>query len=135
MSFAYLQSLICVSRVCLIRKKRTNDLYAVKILRKSDMIQKNQVGHVKAERNILASTQNPFVIKMYYAFQSKEYLYLVMEYASGGDCFSLLQKFGILDESVAKYYIAQTVLALEYCKSYINMLLFIHYSAFTRNST
>ena len=78
------------------------------------MIQKNQVRHVKAERNILASINNPFLIKMYYAFQSKEYLYLVMEYASGGDCFSLLQKFGVLDEEVAKMYIAETVLALEY---------------------
>lgn len=84
------------------RKKRTNDLYAVKVLRKSDMIQKNQVRHVKAERNILAAVHNPFVIKMYYALQSKEFLYLVLEYASGGDCFSLLQKFGVLDEDVAK---------------------------------
>jgi serine/threonine-protein kinase RIM15 len=102
-----------------VRKKRTNDIYAMKVLRKSDMIQKNQEKYVKAERNILARTQNPFVIKMYYAFQSKvlscdylfthmllqEYLYLVMDYASGGDCFSLLQKFGSLPEHVAKVFI------------------------------
>jgi len=104
-------------RVFLARKKRTNDVYAVKVLRKTDMIQKNQIKHVKAERNILARTQNDFVIKMYYAFQSTEYLYLVMEYANGGDLFSLLQKFGALDESMAKMYIAETVLALEYLHS------------------
>lgn len=57
-------------RVFLARKKRTDDLYAIKVLRKSDMIQKNQVRHVRAERNILAFTENPFIIKMYYAFQS-----------------------------------------------------------------
>jgi serine/threonine protein kinase len=77
-------------------------LYAIKVLRKADMIQKNQVTHVKAERNILAFTHNPFVIKLYYALQSKNYLYFVLEYAGGGDCFSLLQKVGALDTEVAK---------------------------------
>lgn len=104
-------------RVYLARKITTGDLYAIKVLRKSDMIQKNQVKYVKAERNILATIHNPFVIKMYYTFQSKDYLYIVMEYASGGDCFSLLQKFGSLLEDVAKLYIAETVLALEYLHS------------------
>lgn len=104
-------------RVYLARKKRTKDLYAIKVLKKADMIQKNQVKYVKAERNILARLQNPFVIKMYFSFQSKEYLYIVMEWASGGDCFSLLQKFGALPEEVAKMYIAETVLSLEYLHS------------------
>jgi serine/threonine protein kinase len=66
----YLKSLIN-RRVYLARKKRTNDLYAVKVLKKETMIQKNQVKHIQAERNILARTNNDFVIKMYYAFQSK----------------------------------------------------------------
>lgn len=60
-----------IRRVYLARKKRTEDIYAIKVLRKSDMIQKNQIKHVRVERNILARTQNDFVIKMYYAFQSK----------------------------------------------------------------
>eukprot|EP01119_Soliformovum_irregulare_P013823 TRINITY_DN3714_c2_g1_i1.p1 TRINITY_DN3714_c2_g1~~TRINITY_DN3714_c2_g1_i1.p1 ORF type:complete len:882 (+),score=292.07 TRINITY_DN3714_c2_g1_i1:144-2789(+) len=101
-------------RVYLARKIRTNDIYAIKVLRKVDMIQKNQIKHVTAERNILARTTNPFVIKMYYTFQSKEFLYIVMEYASGGDLFSLLQKFGCLPDTVAQLYAAEIVLALEY---------------------
>jgi serine/threonine protein kinase len=83
------------------------------------MIQKNQVRHVQAERNILAATSNPFIIKMYYTFHSKDNLYIVMEYANGGDCFSLLQKFGVLEEDVARLYIAETVLALEYLHSQV----------------
>lgn len=82
------------------------------------MIKKNQLDHVKVERNILAYTSNPFVVKMYYSFQTKEYYYLVMEYLQGGDCFSLLQMLGSMDENMAKMIIAETVLALEYLHSH-----------------
>jgi len=78
------------------------------------MVLKNQVEHVKAERNILAYTSNPYVVKMYYSFQSKDYLYIVMEYLSGGDVFSLLQNLGYMTVDMARMYIAETVLALEY---------------------
>eukprot|EP01133_Synstelium_polycarpum_P008970 gene8970-10521_t len=101
-------------KVYLSKKKRTGDIYAIKRLKKSDMIKKNQVDHVKIERNILAHTSNPFVVKMYYSFQSKDYFYLVMEYVHGGDCFSLLQNLGALEEDMAKMIVAETVLALEY---------------------
>ncbi|EGC28739.1 hypothetical protein DICPUDRAFT_159783, partial [Dictyostelium purpureum] len=101
-------------KVFLAKKIRTGDIYAIKRLKKSDMIKKNQLDHVKVERNILAYTSNPFVVKMYYSFQTKDYYYLVMEYLQGGDCFSLLQSLGALDEDMAKMIIAETVLALEY---------------------
>ncbi|GAM22967.1 hypothetical protein SAMD00019534_061420 [Acytostelium subglobosum LB1] len=100
--------------VFLARKKTTGDIYAIKRLKKADMIMKNQVDHVKVERNILAQTSNPYVVKMYYSFQTDEYFYLVMEYVEGGDCFSLLQVFSMLDEDLARLIIAETVLALEY---------------------
>lgn len=58
------------SKVFLARKKKTGDIYAIKRLKKSDMVNKNQVDHVRIERNILANTSNPFVVKMYYSFQS-----------------------------------------------------------------
>ncbi|KAF2072376.1 hypothetical protein CYY_006321 [Polysphondylium violaceum] len=105
-------------KVFLAKKIRTGDIYAIKRLKKSDMIKKNQLDHVKVERNILAYTSNPFVVKMYYSFQTKDYYYLVMEYLQGGDCFSLLQSLGALDEKMAKMIIAETVLALEYLHSH-----------------
>ncbi|EEB07412.1 AGC protein kinase Cek1 [Schizosaccharomyces japonicus yFS275] len=99
--------------VYLARKKATGDYFAIKVLKKSDMIAKNQVTNVRAERAILmAQCESPFVTKLYYTFQSKEYLYLVMEYMNGGDCASLLKVFGCLEESWARRYIAEVVLCL-----------------------
>jgi len=102
-------------RVYLARKHATGDLFAIKVMKKKDLIRKNMVESVTNERNILAMANNPFVVRFYYSFTSKENLYIVMEYLNGGDCFSLLRKFGALDEDVARLYISETVLALEYC--------------------
>ncbi|KAG0010063.1 hypothetical protein BGZ80_001821 [Entomortierella chlamydospora] len=101
-------------KVYLARKKTTKDLYAIKILKKADMVRKNMVSHVLAERRVLALTRTPFVVQLFYAFSSKDYLYLVMEYVIGGDLSSLLAVFGSFDEDMAKMYIAECVLALEY---------------------
>jgi hypothetical protein len=54
-------------------------------------------------------------VRFYYAFTSRDNLYIVMEYLSGGDLFSLLRALGALDEGAARLYVAETVLALEYC--------------------
>ncbi|EGG20039.1 protein serine/threonine kinase [Cavenderia fasciculata] len=101
-------------RVYLAQKKKTGDLYAIKVLKKLDTIRKNMVDHVLIERNILATVQNPFVVKLFYAFQSADKLYLVMEYLIGGDCASLLRALGCFDEQMARMYIAETALCLEY---------------------
>jgi serine/threonine protein kinase len=71
-------------KVYLAKKKTTDDLYAIKILRKDDMIRKNMVSHVLAERKALSLSKNPFVVRLFYAFQSENQLYLVMEYLIGG---------------------------------------------------
>ncbi|KAF9557903.1 hypothetical protein EC968_007398, partial [Mortierella alpina] len=105
------------SKVYLARKKTTKDLYAIKILKKADMVRKNMVNHVLAERRVLALTKTPFVVQLFYAFASKDYLYLVMEYVIGGDLSSLLAVFGSFEEDMAKMYIAECVLALEYLHS------------------
>ncbi|KAI7828217.1 kinase-like domain-containing protein [Gamsiella multidivaricata] len=103
--------------VYLARKKTTKDLYAIKILKKADMVRKNMVSHVLAERRVLALTRTPFVVQLFYAFASKDYLYLVMEYVIGGDLSSLLAVFESFEEDMAKMYIAECVLALEYLHS------------------
>lgn len=82
------------------------------------MIRKrNQTRRIIAERNIMAMSNNTFVIKVYYCFQGQNYYYLVMEYCAGGDLFSLLQKKQIFSIEMTKQYIAETVLALEYLHS------------------
>lgn len=99
--------------VWLVRKIDTNMLYAMKILRKSEVLKRNQVAHVKAERDMLAEADNAWVVKLYYSFQDKKFLYFVMDYIPGGDLMSLLIKFGIFPEDLARFYIAELVLAIE----------------------
>ena len=58
-------------------------------------------------------------IRFYYSFTSRDNLYIVMEYLNGGDCFSLLRNMGALEEEVARLYVAEAVLALEYCHTQV----------------
>lgn len=58
-------------KVFLAMKKTTRDLLAIKVLNKNDLRRKNQVDHIKSERDILASTQHPFLVRFYYSFQTK----------------------------------------------------------------
>lgn len=62
-------------------------------------------------------------MRFYYSFTSRDNLYIVMEYLNGGDCFSLLRVLGALDEDTARLYIAETVLALEYCHTQVHKLV------------
>jgi serine/threonine protein kinase len=94
------------------------------VMRKADVVRKNMVQSVRRERNILAMANNPFVVRFYYSFTTQKNLYIVMEYLSGGDAFSLLQTMGCLDEEVARVYIAETVLALEYCHAEVGLVFF-----------
>ncbi|KAF7301813.1 Serine/threonine protein [Mycena indigotica] len=101
--------------VFLAKKKVTGDYFAIKVLKKADMIAKNQITNVKAERMILMKqAESPFVAKLYFTFQSKDNLYLVMEYLNGGDCAALIKSLGSLPEEWTKNYIAEVVLGLEY---------------------
>ncbi|KNC71454.1 hypothetical protein SARC_16007 [Sphaeroforma arctica JP610] len=94
-------------KVYLARKITTQDLYAIKVMKKADMIRKNLVANVLAEKFALSMSANPHVVKLYYSFQSTTSLYLVMEYLIGGDVFSLLQNFGVFDEEMAAFYMAE----------------------------
>lgn len=77
------------------------------------MIYKNQIAHVKAERDILANAQNLWIVDLYCSFKDDRYLYLVMEYLAGGDLMTLLMKKDILSEYESKFYMAEMVLAVE----------------------
>ncbi|KZF23739.1 kinase-like protein [Xylona heveae TC161] len=101
--------------VYLVKKKVTGDYYAMKVLKKADMVAKNQVTNVKAERAILMwQGESDFVAKLYWTFSSKDYLYLVMEYLNGGDCASLIKVLGGLPEDWAKKYLAEVVLGVQH---------------------
>ncbi|CAI8049436.1 Serine/threonine-protein kinase 38-like [Geodia barretti] len=108
--------------VALVQKQDTGHVYAMKILRKADMLEKEQIAHARAERDILVEADNPWVVKMYYSFQDSVSLYLIMEFLPGGDMMTLLMKKDILSEDVTRFYIAETVLAIDS----IHTLNFIH---------
>ena len=104
--------------VYLSKKKSTGEYFAIKVLKKADMVAKNQVTNVKAERAIMMwQGESDFVAKLYWTFSSKDYLYLVMEYLNGGDCASLIKVLGGLPEDWAKKYLGEVVLGVEHLHS------------------
>merc|ERR1712013_931728 len=78
--------------VRLVQKVDTGHIYAMKVLRKSEMVSKEQVGHVRAERDALVEADHQWVVKMFFSFQDPTNLYLVMEFLPGGDLMTLLMK-------------------------------------------
>ncbi|XP_010551686.1 PREDICTED: serine/threonine-protein kinase tricorner-like [Tarenaya hassleriana] len=98
-------------RIC--REKATGHVYAMKKLKKSEMLRRGQVEHVKAERNLLAEVDSNCIVKLYCSFQDEEYLYLIMEYLPGGDMMTLLMRKDTLTEDEARFYVGETVLAIE----------------------
>jgi serine/threonine kinase 38 len=95
--------------VRLVRSKKTGEVLAMKKMKKSEMVAKHQVQHIKAEKDILSLAQSPWVVELRYSFQDERYLYLVMEYLPGGDLMTLLIKKEILSEEESRFYIAEIV--------------------------
>lgn len=98
-------------RLC--REKTTGNVYAMKKLKKAEMLRRGQVEHVKSERNLLAEVDSACIVKLYCSFQDEEFLYLIMEYLPGGDMMTLLMRKDTLTEDEARFYVGQTVLAIE----------------------
>jgi serine/threonine kinase 38 len=98
-------------RVC--REIKTGEIVAIKKMRKDDMFQKNQIMHVRTEKEILTTAKSQWVVNLRYSFQDDYFLYLVMDFLPAGDFMSLLMKKDILTEEEAKFYTAEMVLAVE----------------------
>ncbi|CAL2029313.1 unnamed protein product [Caenorhabditis brenneri] len=104
-------------KVSLVRKKDTGKVYAMKSLEKADVIMKQQAAHVKAERDILAEADSPWIVRLFFSFQDDACLYFIMEYVPGGDMMTLLIQKGIFEEPLARFYIAELTCAIEYVHS------------------
>ena len=102
--------------VLLVKQACTGKLYAQKQFRKASLTMRKQlVEQTKTERSILESiNRHPFVVKLYYAFQDHEKLYLILEYAQGGELFEHLRTERMFPEETAAFYMAEMVLALEH---------------------
>ena len=94
--------------------KVKKDVFAMKVIRKSDMLRNSQEGHIRAERDFLvASEGSQWIISLVFAFQDDSFLYLVMDFCIGGDFLGLLIRKNVLSEDITKWYVAEMVLCVE----------------------
>lgn len=117
----------------LCRHKESNRLYAMKVLKKASLfVHGKSAEHTKAERQILEEVRHPFIVQLFYAFQTNDRLYLILEYATGGELFTHMAAGKIdvtntidafsyslytehmFSEDVARFYLAELLLAIEH---------------------
>ncbi|KAF7352929.1 AGC/RSK protein kinase [Mycena venus] len=105
-----------VGKVYLVREKKTDKLFAMKVLSKKEMIERKKIKRALTEQEILATANHPFIVTLYHSFQSEGYLFFCMEYCMGGEFFRALQTRPgkCLPEEAARFYAAEVVAALEY---------------------
>ncbi|KAK4218000.1 camp-dependent protein kinase type 2 [Rhypophila decipiens] len=105
-------------RVHLVQSKHNSRFYAVKVLKKMQVVRMKQIEHTNDERRMLGEVKHPFLITLWGTFQDAKNLYMVMDFVEGGELFSLLRKSGRFPNPVAKFYAAEVTLALEYLHSH-----------------
>jgi serine/threonine protein kinase len=97
--------------------KATGTHWAIKMLKKAEVVRLQQVEHMISEKNILNKMDHPFIVRLAGTFQDPRYLYLALEYIVGGEFFTHLRKAGRLDNNAARFYAAQITLIFEYLHS------------------
>eukprot|EP00794_Sanderia_malayensis_P014178 gene14178-15657_t len=99
--------------VHVVREKVTGNVYAMKVLKKSETLSQDNVAFFEEEKDIMAFANNPWITTLQYAFQDFENLYLVMDFHQGGDLLGLLSKYDdVLDEDMARFYLAEMIMAI-----------------------
>lgn len=104
-------------KVMLVSKEDDGKIYAMKILKKKNMILKDKILSTKNERKILEFLDHPLLLKLKYSFQNEIKLYLLTDYCAGGELYYHINKVGNFNEEAVKFYASQILLALEYLHS------------------
>ncbi|EAY18113.1 AGC family protein kinase [Trichomonas vaginalis G3] len=104
-------------KVLLVKCKRTGELFAIKSIRKSILIEQNKIRIVLSERNIMVKSHHPFIVQLKFAFQTQSKFYLGLEYVPGGELFTHIYRDGFLQPREYQLVIAQVALALQYLHS------------------
>jgi len=105
-------------RVTLVQHKYgSRGFYALKIMSIREVIRNRQIEHVHSEKNILLSVDHPFIIKLHWAYHDTKFVYMLFDYAAGGELFSYLRCARKFCNNTARFYTAEIVLALEYLHS------------------
>ena len=101
-------------RVRLVKLRDHDKYFAMKIMRKSDIVRLHQVDHIFSEKFLLSRLSCPFIIRLYGTFQDQQNLFMLLEYAIGGELFTYLRRAGRFTLGTTKFYAAEIVCALEY---------------------
>ncbi|KAK2982391.1 hypothetical protein RJ640_026234 [Escallonia rubra] len=102
------------ARVYQVRKRGSFEIFAMKVMRKDKIMEKNHAEYMKAERDILTKVDHPFIVQLRYSFQTKYRLYLVLDFVNGGHLFFQLYRQGLFREDLARLYTAEIVSAVSH---------------------
>ena len=105
-------------KVFLVRLLETKQVYAMKVLKKSEVTRRKQVVHTKTERRIMGATDHPFIVTLRFAFQSDEKLYMVTDYCRGGELFFHLKRMKVFSEDQVRLYSAEIACGLSHLHSH-----------------
>lgn len=105
-------------KVMQVRKKDTQQIYAIKTIRKARIVSRSEVTHTLAERTVLAQIDNPFIVPLKFSFQNPDKLYLVLAFVNGGELFHHLQNEKVFDLNRSRFYTAELLCALECLHEY-----------------
>ncbi|XP_038723036.1 serine/threonine-protein kinase AtPK2/AtPK19-like isoform X2 [Tripterygium wilfordii] len=100
------------AKVYQVRRRGTSEIYAMKVMRKDKIMEKNHADYMKGERDILTKVDHPFIVQLKYSFQTKYRLYLVLDFVNGGHLFFQLYRQGLFREDLARIYTAEIVSAV-----------------------
>lgn len=104
----------------LVRKKDDGAVYAMKVLRKDAIIKRRQVAHTQAERDILTKLKHPFIVNLNFAFQTRDKLFMILDFVNGGELFFHLKNEGRFSENRVKLYVAEIAAAMEVSASVVS---------------
>ncbi|KAI9823479.1 MAG: hypothetical protein M1832_002490 [Thelocarpon impressellum] len=100
-------------QVYLAKKKDTREICALKVMSKRLLFKLDEIRHVLTERDILTAAKSEWLVKLLYAFQDEQSIYLAMEYVPGGDFRTLLNNTGVLHNRHARFYIAEMISSVD----------------------
>lgn len=104
-------------KVYKVKLKNTNQIFAMKVINKKYLIKNQQLRYAVTECNVLKLLNHPFIIKLHYAFQTPDHLYMILDYCPGGDLSYHIVK-NLFEEDEAQFFIAELILAVEHLHSH-----------------
>ena len=103
-----------IGKILLVKYKKDGKYYAMKMMRKDQIISEELQDNILLEKNILIESQNEFILSLAFFFQTKERIYFITPFIKGGDLYHKLKKDKFLKEDLVKFYSAQIIIALQY---------------------